>query len=223
MAIDYTKALLHKGSLLALESTLKGAITNLNTALVNDTLAAPYVSTVAGLPGPMLASHVQIGDLTQTWALPANGTPTTGGIAGGAFRIRVCMPMNSPGFMSQKRTQSPSQGAGITTTIYSDIYVYAHNDLWREDNKDEQARNVCLVMATMEDWVRTTFNQRAGRALILPSFEYGNSASTQNTTGGDVLTNCLITNGSDGYYPYLIGKDTYLHALHLIHSGEAAV
>ena len=221
--IDYTKTLLHKGTLLALETKLRSNVAALNTSLSSDTITAFSISSVIGQPGPMLASHIQIGDLTSSWTLDVAGVPKAGGISGGAFRIRVCMPMNAPGFTAQKRTQGNGSRAGVTTTINSDIYVYAHGDLWRDDNKDFEARNVCLVMATMEDWVRTTINSAGGTKLILPSFESGTAINSVNTTGGDELNECLITTGSDGYYPVFTGGDTFLHALHLIHSGVVAV
>jgi hypothetical protein len=221
MAIDYTRSLVHKGALLALEATLKAAMGNLNTALSSDTNTAFAVATGPGLPGPMLAAHTQIGDLAGDWTLPADGTARSGVIAGGAFRIRVCMPMGSPGFSASRRTQSPQQGAGISITLSTDIYVYAHQDLWRNTDKDVEARNIVLVEATVEDWARTTLNQNSNRRFYVPSFEFGNPTSSNN--GNDYFSECMVTSGSDGFYPKSIGSDTYLHALHLIHSGTAAV
>ena len=193
--------------MLGLETKLQNAVANLNTALSSDPLTAFSVSSVSGSPGPVLVAHVQIGDLVTGWNL----------VGGGAFRFRVCMPLNSMGFAAQRRTQSASLGAGVTTTIHSDIYVYAHGDLWRNESKDIEARQVTLVMATLEDWIRTTFNASANKQLFIPSYEYGNNPAQNG--GQDSLSDCVITTGEFGYYPTLSGDNQYLHAMHLMHQG----
>lgn len=213
MAIDYTKALLHKGVLLALESKLQSLVGDLNTSLTSDPTTAYIVDTGTGRPGVVLSSHVQIGDIVKTWDLPG----------GGPLRVRVCMPMNAPGFSAARRTQGATTGAGVSTTIHTDIYVYFHGDLWRRNDEDKEARNICLVLATLEDWIRTEFNRDINKKLILPSFEFGQAPSITNTIGSDELRDCVVTTGTDGWYPVLMADNKYLHALHLQHSGTAAV
>jgi hypothetical protein len=212
IAIDYTKRLLHAGTLITLESKIQSAVANLNIALASNTDTASIISAGTDLPGPVLTSHVQIGNLIDTWDLPGNGP----------IRIRVCMPAESQGFTAQRRTQGSSLGAGMNTTIYTDIFIYFNCDLWNDNNKDREVRSITIAQSVVEDWIRSTFNATQTRQLFVASYEYGNPptiSSGNNPTGSDSLSDCMITMGSAGYFPAGTGNDQFLYYIHLIHSG----
>jgi hypothetical protein len=184
----------------ALQTTVQAALPALNAMLTADTLWPAA--------RPITASMVRRGDVVRM--PPLSQYPLIICIEGGGrpsgqdfATVRGYISANPPGFRN---------------TIFTNIFVYLHQDVFKEVADPEgQSELRGDLLCRLSDWLRgQVFNTTANAVVPLTSQEFTSGSNY------DILDRCLAAAGYLGYFDKSFGESQTLFGVHLVHTGLVA-
>lgn len=201
MSIDYTKPLIGKARLLALEALIISNMSTLGTSLASDS-ETNYLSVSPFTAIGSWTNPVQIGDLEALWP-----------ISEGPIKIFVSPGGHHDGLdFTQNIIYIEDE---YQLTLSTAIFIYLHPDCFKDRRTIEQARKRVLVMETASDWLRSIVGSWHNGILTLTSNEMQQPH--------DQLVNCKITAGHKGEFGRAFGQAGICHGCMFLHTGIVAV
>jgi hypothetical protein len=182
----------------AIQGLIASALADLNAALQRDGL---WPSAV-----PITPSMVTIG--SSDTPLDVSAYPLLISVAAGGREDDLDIA-------TDYLTIDPTETAGTTNTLYTNIFVALHPDAVTGGDPVAQAQTRERIRARVCDWLRAgVFNTRANLAIPLASREYAAAPAY------DVLDRCRAATGRKGLYTRSYGAMQTVYGAHIVHVGE---